>query len=82
MKTCPVLAYTVEVREWLYWFQRCYSVRAYGLGGVTCERVCWPAAGGAGDQDARLVMALEHMAGVLSRVIAEQVAARAGSGNG
>lgn len=58
---CPVLSFTPEVQEALHWFALTHQQVVAGLGSVHWMRTALPAAGGVGDQDARLFETLEFL---------------------
>jgi hypothetical protein len=59
-----------EVQEVISWFGHCYDVES-GNGVASWKRTALPAAGGIGGQDARLINAMEYVAGVHQRVLEE-----------
>jgi hypothetical protein len=58
LTTCPVLAFTPEVREINRWFDACHRL-AVTPAGVLWERYALPGPGGVGDQDHRRLAALD-----------------------
>lgn len=70
-----MLAFTPDVRVWRAWFERTHSLEVAGL--VTIWRlVRLPREGGIGDQDAKLMSALDVWRDVSNVVLAEQRAER------
>ena len=65
-------SFTAETREILHWFPLTHEVEAVGLGGAVWRLVRLPRAGGLGDQDARLMRALEHARGVANHLLARR----------
>jgi hypothetical protein len=61
---CPVLAFTPEVEHTLGWFFATHERSADGW-----RRTSLPAAGGAGEQDCRLMAELEFLKGVMTRIV-------------
>ena len=60
LSTCPVRVLTPEVKEITRWFDATHRLTVTDAG-VIWERFALPAAGGAGDQDARLMAALDWL---------------------
>ena len=58
---CPVLAFTPEVTEINRWFAATHRIVQMPDGRATWERFALPTAGGAGEQDARLLAALDFL---------------------
>ncbi len=56
--TCPVRTLTPEVKDVLAWFDRTHGLQI-GFGAVTWQLQRLPGSGGVGEQDARLMAALE-----------------------
>jgi hypothetical protein len=73
LKTCPVLAFTSGVESALRWFDWTHALQVIPFVGARYERVSWPAAGGAGDQDAWLTQALGHLRAVYNAILREDV---------
>lgn len=68
---CPVLAFTPEVEELYVWFHATHEI-ANADGRVWWRRTSLPASGGAGDQDCRLMSALEYLEGLTNSLLAIQ----------
>jgi hypothetical protein len=73
--TCPVLTLTPDVEEAFAWFHATHEL-ARDQGRLFWRRTSLPAAGGVGDQDARLMATIEHLAAVQGGILAEQQARR------
>lgn len=58
--TCPVLAFTPEVASALRWFDATHELVVDG-GWQRWRRTSFPAPGGAGEQDTRLIGALDTL---------------------
>ena len=56
--TCPVLAFEPRVMAVLEWFDRTYALVEV-RGQVRYQRQAWPGPGSVGDQDAKLLQALD-----------------------
>lgn len=54
----------------LRWFQATHEIRVQGFGHVEWARSAWPRAGAAGEQDARLMAALDYLCGAMNRSLA------------
>lgn len=72
LKTCPVLAFSPDVESALRWFFWTHAIVVVPFVGARYERVAWPRAGGAGEQDAWLTEACNVIRLTLNAVIAEQ----------
>jgi hypothetical protein len=70
--TCPVLSFTPDAQTALQWFALTHDVEADASGRNRWRRIAWPAAGGAGDQDARLVQQLEVLRGTFNALSHER----------
>jgi hypothetical protein len=71
--TCPVLAFTDEVEELTTWFAACYDLDVDSMSGrAVWRRKALPAAGGVGDQDARLFHGLEYLCSVQNEIVVEE----------
>lgn len=62
-----MLAFTPEVLDITRWFHATHHVVVTPIGGVW-QRFALPEAGGAGDQDARLMAALDYRLAVMNRL--------------
>lgn len=74
-----MLVFTPEVNEVLRWFQLTHREQHDGFGPPRWVRTEWLHPGAAGEQDARLTSALEHVCRVMNEVAGEgkdDVAAR------
>lgn len=68
---------TPEVEEIFRWFAECYEVTVDGMSGrVWWRRAALPAAGGVGDQDARVMAALEYVAQLRNTLLMERQTTR------
>lgn len=72
MTTCPVLEFTPEIRHALHVFDATHEQSA-SFGSVFYRRTCLPVAGGALDQDAWLMQALDALRGAHNQVLAEEL---------
>jgi hypothetical protein len=71
LKTCPVRALTGQVESALRWFFWTHALVVVPMAGAMYQRESWPAAGGAGDQDAWLTQALEWLRDVHNAMLRE-----------
>lgn len=70
--TCPVRAFDKEVEELSRWFALCYDLEWDAMSGLAFwHRIALPADGGAGDQDARLMHALDWASSVHNDIMRE-----------
>ncbi len=76
MTTCPVRALTPEVTSALTWFELTHQLVAQ-FGTAYWMRTALPQAGGIGEQDARLMDALEVLRSVHDQVVADELNRRA-----
>ena len=68
LTTCPVLLLTGEIEEAFEWFHATHEV-IVDFGGPSWRRMALPAAGGVGDQDARLMATLDHLRTVMNALL-------------
>lgn len=59
---CPVLEFTPAAQRVLALFEACYGIAVGDMGSVRWVRQALPAAGGAGEQDAKTMQALRYVA--------------------
>lgn len=71
LSTCPVLAFTPDVREVLGWFGRTHEVEAVGMGGAVWRLKRLPASGGLDQQDAWLTEALAFCRGIANHLLSK-----------
>jgi hypothetical protein len=67
-----VLAFTPDVESAIRWFHWTHTLIVIPMVGVRYQRTSWPQDGGAGEQDAWLTRALEHLCDVHNDILAEQ----------
>jgi hypothetical protein len=67
-----VLHFTPEVESALRWFHWTHTLTLIPMVGVRYVRTSWPAAGGAGEQDAWLTSALDVLCDVHNDILIEQ----------
>lgn len=60
MFTCPILAFTPEVKSALRWFDSTHEL-VETMNGPRYERLCFAGPGHLGDQDYRLLTALDYL---------------------
>lgn len=72
LSTCPVLAFTPDVREVMSWFARTHEVEAVGMGGAIWRMKRLPASGGLDQQDARLMASLDYCRAVANHLLAKR----------
>ena len=67
-----MLLLTPEVEEITRWFEWTHDIETSGFGAARWRRVSLPGPGSLGDQDARLMQALDHVRDVSNQGLAEQ----------
>ena len=71
--SCPVRHLTPEVLHWIDLFHTCFAIRAHD-GCAWFERTALPRSGGAGEQNAKDMQALEVIERVANEVLQEHLA--------